>query len=117
MCVRHMRAKDDAFELPVMTDIDGVFRKPGHFLPCLDAWRDDIVAVEATRAGLGQGAEDAVIGAAAAQMTRKRGADFLPRRCRGSPCLPPGIVKCRRLDNKTGRTESALQGVMRHERL
>jgi hypothetical protein len=25
-------------------------------------------------------------------------------------------VKCRRLDNKTGRTESALQGVMRHER-
>jgi hypothetical protein len=26
-------------------------------------------------------------------------------------------VKCRRLDNKTGRTETALQGVMRHERL
>jgi hypothetical protein len=69
MCVRHMRAQDDAFELPVVTDIDGVFRQPGHFLPRFDAWRDDIVAVEAAGAGLGHGAEDAVIGAAAAQMT------------------------------------------------
>ena len=66
--VRELRAQDDAFQLSVMTDIDGVFRKPRHLLPRFDAWRDDIVAVKAAGAGLGHGAEDAVIGAAAAQM-------------------------------------------------
>ena len=67
--MREMRAEDHAFQLSVMTDIDGEFREPGHFLPRLDARRDDLVAVEAARARLGHGAEDAVIGAAAAQMT------------------------------------------------
>ncbi len=66
--VRELRTQDDAFQLSVMTDIDGVFRKPRHLLPRFDAWRDDIVAVKAAGAGLGHRAEDAVIGAAAAQM-------------------------------------------------
>ena len=67
MC--ELRAQDDAFQLSVVTDIDGVFRKPSHLLPRFDAWRHDIVAVKAARACLGHGAEDAVIRAAAAQMT------------------------------------------------
>ena len=66
--MRDLRAQDDAFELSVMTDIDGVFRKPRHLVARLDARRDDIVAVEAAGAGIRHGAEDAVIGAAAAQM-------------------------------------------------
>ena len=67
--MREVRAEDNALQLSVMTDIDGVFRKPRHFLARLEARRDELVAVKASRARLGHGAEDALIGAAAAQMT------------------------------------------------
>jgi len=62
--MREVRAQDDAFELPVMMNVDGIFRGPRHLRARLDARRDDIVAVKVARAGLGDGAEDAVIGAA-----------------------------------------------------
>jgi len=48
-------------------------------------------------------------------MTGKCGADFLPRRCRGSLGFAPAIVKRRRLDDKARRAEPALQRVVRHE--
>ena len=100
-----------------MTDVDGVFRGARHLRPRLDARRDDIVAVEAARAGLGDRAENAVIGAAAAEMTGKRRADFLARRRGRSLRCAPAIVKRRRLDDEARRAEAALQGVVRHERL
>ena len=84
--MREVRAEDDAFQLSVMTDIDGKFCKPGHFLPRLEARRDEVVAVEAARARLGHGAENAVIGAAAAQMPRQAPRRF--PRATVSP-LPP----------------------------
>ena len=82
--MRERRAQDHAFELAVMTDVDGVFRRARHLVARLDARRRCVVAVEAAGAGVGHGAEDAVIGAAAAQMSRQRRADFLARRHRRS---------------------------------
>ena len=100
-----------------MTDVDGVFRRSRHLVARLDARRQDIVAVEAAGAGVRHGAEDAVIGAAAAEMSRQRRADFLARRHRRSLGRAPAIVKRRRLDDEARRAEAALQGVVRHEGL
>ncbi len=100
-----------------MADIDRVFRGPRHLVTCLEAGRDDVVAVKTAFARLGHGVEDAVISAAAAQMTGKCRPDVLPRRCRRSLGCPPAIVKGRCLHDKTRRAESALQGIVRHEGL
>jgi hypothetical protein len=67
--VCEVRAQDHAFQLAVMADIDGILRGPRHLVARFDAGRDDIVAVETAFARLGHGAEDAIISAAAAQMT------------------------------------------------
>src|SRR4051812_23719621 len=115
--MREVRAEDHAFELAVMADIDGKFCESGHFLPRLDTRRGELVAVKAARARLGHGAEDAVIGAAAAQMPRKRRADLLARGCPRCSGCPPAVVKRRRLDDEARRAESALQGIVRHESL
>ena len=56
--MRDVRAQDHAFELAVMADIDGVFRRSRHLVARLDARRDDIVAVEAAGAGFGHRAKD-----------------------------------------------------------
>jgi hypothetical protein len=67
--VCELGAQDDAFQLSVMADIDGILSGPRHLVARFDAGRDNIVAVEAAFARLGHGTENAVIGAAAAQMT------------------------------------------------
>ena len=115
--MRERRAQDHAFELAVMMDVDGILRRSRHLVARFHARRQDVVAVEAAGAGIRHGAEDAVIGAAAAQMSRQRRADFLARRHRRSLCRAPGIVKRRGLDDEARRAEAALQGVVRHEGL
>src|SRR2546430_6515447 len=100
-----------------MTDIDGKFCKPRHLVARLDAGRSEAVAVEAAAARIGHGAENPVIGAAAAQMTRQRRADLFARRYRRSPGGAPIVVKRSGPDDKARRAEAALQRVVRHEGL
>ena len=100
-----------------MMDVDGILRRARHLVARFHARRQDVVAVEAAGAGVRHGAKDAVIGAAAAQMSRKRRTDFLARRHGGSPCRAPAVVKRRGLDDEARRAEAALQGVVRHEGL
>jgi len=87
--VRHLRAQDDAFLLSVVADIDGVSGGPGDLGARLDPRRAGFVAVELAGAGRRHRVENAVIGAAAAQMSRQRRADFLARRRRRSLVLAP----------------------------
>ena len=100
-----------------MSDVDGVLRRARHLVARLHARREDIAAVEAAGTGVRHGTEDAVIGAAAAQMPRQRRADFLARGHGGSLGRAPGIAKRHSLDDEARRAEAALQRVVRHERL
>jgi hypothetical protein len=113
--MRELRAQDDAFELAFVVDVDGVFRRSRDLGLRLDARRGEMVAVELAGAGGCDRAENPVIGAAAAQMSRQRRADLLARRHGGSFGRAPAIVEGHGLDDKTRRAESALQGVVRHE--
>ena len=115
--MRKRRAQDHAFELAVMMDVDGILRRSRHLVARFHARRQDIVAVEAAGAGIRYRTQDAVIGAAAAEMARQRRADFLARRHGRSLGRAPGIVKRRGLDDEARCAEAALQGVVRHEGL
>ncbi len=64
------RTQHGALELAVVTDVERVFGGARHLRLGLDARRRDGVAVEAPGAGLGHGAQDVGIGAAAAEMAR-----------------------------------------------
>ena len=115
--MREWRAQDHAFELAVMMNVDGIFRRSRHLVARFHARRQDIVAVEAAGAGVRHRTEDAVIGAAAAEMARQRRTDFLARRHSRSLCRAPGIVKRRGLDDEARCAEAALQGVVCHKGL
>ena len=115
--MRVLRAKHEPFELPFMARIDRVFRSPGHLVARFHPRRLPGFAVEAPFAGLGDGAQDVVIGPATAQMPAQRGGDLFARRRLRPVLAPPPVVKGRGLDDEARRAEAALQRVERHERL
>jgi hypothetical protein len=110
--MREMRTENGAFQLPLMRDVDRVFRSSRYLVARLDTGRDDVVAVEAAGARLGDGAENAVIGAATAQMAGQRRAELLARGCCRSGGCAPLVVKGCRLDDEAWGAEPALQGVV-----
>jgi len=93
-------AQDHAFEHAIVPDIDGVFRRARHLVARFDARRDDIVAVEAARARLGNAAKNTLIGAAAAEMARQCRADLRAKRLVGQrQPLPAGTLGLRGRDD------------------
>src|SRR5713226_30378 len=103
--MRVRRAQDDAFELSIMSDVDGIFRRARYLRARLDTRRNGVVAVELSRAGRRDRTKNAVIGAATTEMPGKRGADFLARWRGRSLGRAPAVVKRHRLDNEARRAE------------
>ena len=116
LAVGDMRTNDQALELTIVTDIDRIFRFSRHLVTGLDAGRQILCAIKATAAGFPYCAQDIVIGAAAAEMTRQGRAGLFARRNGIAFGLSPIVVKGRGLDNEARRAEATLQGIQRHER-
>lgn len=115
--VRDLGTQDHTLELPRMSDVDRVACRSGDLVARFDARPDNGVAVVAAGAGGGDRPKNVVIGAAAAQVPGKRRADLLTRGDRVAAFRPPPVMEGDGLDDEARRTETALQGVERDERL
>jgi hypothetical protein len=76
-----------------------------------------VIAVKLARARRRDREQDIAIGAAPAEMAAKRSANLVARRYAGALVLSSTVMKSHGLDDEARRTEAALQGVKRHERL
>ena len=100
-----------------MLDVDGVACQSRHLVAGFQSRRDRIVAVEAAGAGLRNSTVDALIGAAAAEMSRQRGGDLLARGHSRTFGRAPVVMEGSGFHDIAGRAEAALQRVVRHEGL
>ena len=111
------RAQDEAGELSLLADIDGVLGGTRDLVARLVALAMGYVAVVQTPAGGNDRASDARIGAAAAEVAGKRSSDIvLGRRRRAVRCAPI-VMECRGRNNEARRAEPALQRIFGHESL
>ena len=101
--------KISAFELALVAHVDRVDRGAGHLLPRLDARRALRFAIVSAGAGVGDGAQDVVVGPAPAEVAGERARDLLAGRRRRAARGAPGIVEGARLDDEARRAEPALQ--------
>ena len=108
-------AQDRAFQLAVVADVERVDRRAGRLVARLDARRFGARLLVQAGAGVGDGAVDVVISAAAAEMAGKGRADLLARGRGPAVRRPPSVVERLGLDDEAGRAEAALQRVQRHE--
>src|SRR3954447_25925992 len=111
-CVREARAKNNAFLLTLMADIDGVFGGSRHFRARFDTGRGNIGAIELAGARFCDCTEDGVISSAGTERPQQCHTNYLPRWRDRPLCRALAIVKGGGFDYEPRRAKAALQSIV-----